>query len=69
MNLENLQRELDRVKWLESEKTGKDMAGKMQYCFECVGRDIPNPTCNVSQELRTKNKLCAIAYTEMKKNF
>lgn len=69
------QKSLDKKKWLESEKKGKDMSAKMEYCFDCDKfivykgheKNMPCVTtrCDASQEERESQCLCATAYNRM----
>lgn len=69
------QKSLDKKKWLESEKKGKDMSGYMEQCHMCDECEIVqgykdgNPhlslRCKASQEEREQKCLCATAYNRM----
>lgn len=72
-----LQKKLDKRKYLESERQGKDLSGFMNYCEYCVMQlkdfqittennkpvfTIISVGCSKSPELREKYNLCAKAY-------
>ena len=63
------QKNLDKKKWAESEKEGRDMSGEMPYCWHCpkciLGIDKYN-TCTATQEQRETNCLCARAFNRMR---
>ena len=61
------QKSLDKKKWLESEKIGFDMSGKMNYCDACVDRYLFEERCGISQEERESTCRCASAYNRMKR--
>ncbi len=42
MDLEELQKTLDKEKWIESEKIGRDLCGEMPYCVNCR-KEVENP--------------------------
>lgn len=61
------QRSLDRKKWVQSEKQGKDLSGARDYC-ECCKYQINTCYaigCSASQEEREAKSLCAKAYNRM----
>lgn len=59
------QKSLDKDKWLESEKQGKDLSGVMKYCPYCKKRNkVP---CDIPQQEREKDCLCAQAYNKFDK--
>ena len=58
-DLKELQKELDKQKWLEGEKTGKNMAGHMVYCKKCPCRDIYSGYCNATYQYAVDNSQCA----------
>ena len=59
------QKSLDKKKWLESEKHGKDLSGKMPYCKDCYNKWLFKSGCAVTQEEREQKCLCATAYNRM----
>ena len=68
------QKWLDKKKWLKSEKEGKDLSGKMNYCEFCSVRKknvscSAEPTvlsiCSKDQGRREKYCLCATAYNAL----
>ena len=61
----SLQDELDRRKWLKSEKQGRDLSGKMPYCTVCTSRG-QHCSCLATQNERLKSSLCAEAYGQYK---
>lgn len=61
------QKSLDKKKWLESEKKGEDLSGKMPYCNDCHNRYLFEERCGVTQEEREQKCLCATAYNRMQR--
>ncbi len=63
------QKQLDKKKWLASEKNGFDTSGMERQCFYCPKqKTCPPPTlvhCVASQEEREEKCLCAKAYNLM----
>lgn len=66
--LNEIQKRLDKKKWLESEKQGFDMSGCMPYCAKCQYADHSHPTengkCYATQEEKTHYSFCAKAYNK-----
>ena len=60
------QRSLDKIKWKESEKAGKDQSGDMSYCVYCSKR-TSNRTCLAEQKDRESECLCAKAFNRMRR--
>ena len=60
------QKRLDQKKWKISQICGKDMSGKMEYCFYCTfqGKEY---ICTQKQNDRETLCSCAIAYEKMVK--
>ena len=58
------QKQLDKRKWIESEKEGYDKGGYMSYCDHCLWQDSWL-NCTANQEDRVDNELCAKAYNRM----
>lgn len=58
------QKRLDQKKWKISQICGKDMSGKMEYCFYCTfqGKEY---ICPQNQTDREKLCSCAVAYNKM----
>ena len=54
------QKELDKRKYILSEKAETDLSGKMSYCYFCPHRS--EMSCSASQEHREKERLCAVAW-------
>lgn len=67
MTNEERQKKLDEQKWLESEKKGLDMTGRMDYCYSCLHQSLEASQCGVSQSCRESNYLCAKAYNSMRR--
>ena len=65
--LENTQKMLDKLKWLESEKQGVDMSGCMPYCMYCGKRElgVGCSSCRITQEDREKYYHCVTPYKRM----
>lgn len=57
------QASLDKQKWLESEKMGRNMSGEMPYCAGCEYQVYD--CCLVTHEQRVENSYCATAYNRM----
>ena len=62
------QRSLDKKKWIESEKKGEDMSGKMPYCSFCKYKYLKFNSCTVTQEEREGKCLCATAFNRMQRD-
>ena len=67
MTNQERQKSLDKKKWIESEKQGKDMTGNMDYCNHCYYQEICRDTQFIPQEEREEYCLCAKAYNRMKR--
>lgn len=68
-----IQKNLDKKKWLESEKQQRDMSGEMPYCVKCDFRFPSEPTnlhtkhyCK-AEARRSEKCLCAKAYNRLHK--
>lgn len=61
------QKSLDKKKWLESEKKGEDLSGKMYVCGWCKNKTRMFGECTASQEEREQKCLCATAYNRMQR--
>lgn len=61
------QKNLEKKKWLESEKACQDLSGKMPYCKNCYyrGMNYDAIVCLASQNKRETECLCATAYNRM----
>lgn len=66
MTNKELQKRLNKKKWLESEKVGEDMGGQMDYCSFCLEQDL-NGYCGSIQDEIDENCLCAKAYLRSKR--
>lgn len=64
MTLESIQKKVDADKWYFSEARGEDFSGQMPYCAYCQHKI--NGTCNLVQEQREADCVCAKAYEKMK---
>ena len=65
-NQEN-QKERNKEKWLESNRLGRDMSGRMEWCFHCpYGKDL-ECLLKGKQDFIDKNHLCAKAYNKMRR--
>ena len=62
--IKELQKKLDKKKYLFSEKVGKDLSGQFSTCFGCEFRDVYNQGCFAESTQRTEQCLCAKAYNE-----
>lgn len=66
MTNERRQLALDKKKWLESERQGKDMSGQMSYCNYCKSKVLSVDDCRCASESdRVQRCLCATAYNRM----
>lgn len=63
MDLNEKQAELDKRKYIRSEKAGKDLGGKMRYCKGCKHNALG--FCKIFQEQREKETACAVAWANM----
>ena len=61
---EEKQERLDQKKWKISQVCGKDMSGKMEYCYYCSFQG-ENYVCNQKQNDRENLCSCVVAYNEM----
>lgn len=62
------QEQLDKKKWLESEKAGHDMGGKMQYCCKCEWQiciDYGKWCCGATNGIIQEGLICAKAYNRL----
>lgn len=57
MELNELQKQLDEKKYLESEIARRDLSGKMSYCEGCSFRHFAD--CQLTHESRIANNVCA----------
>lgn len=65
MDLREKQIELDERKYNSSILARTDMAGKMDYCKECIFRnDLPQ--CDIYHEIRRNYNICARNYNKLK---
>ena len=62
----DLQQQLDKEKWLESEKAGYDKSGDMPYCEHCFYKELDG-FCSQPHKERECNSLCAKAYNKSKR--
>lgn len=60
------QAQLDKEKWLESEKNNEDMSGAMYYCDACEYQKN-GYLCSATQLKREYMCLCAKAYNRLNK--
>lgn len=58
------QKRLDQKKWKISQICGKDMSGKMEYCYSCTFQSETH-ICTQNQTDREKLCSCAVAYNKM----
>lgn len=58
---------LDKKKWLESEKLGCNLGGAMDYCQNCEHASEDNTICLTTQEKRETEFLCAKNYNRLYK--
>ena len=61
------QHELDELKYYESQIARQDLSGKMNYCKECQCCYQFFRQCQLGQESREKNFVCAKAFEKMQK--
>ena len=63
LELENLQKELDEKKYLQSQTARQDLGGRMSYCTDCyfLKFDIEKQhlICNLDEPTRVLNCVCA----------
>lgn len=57
MELNELQKQLDKKKYFESEIAKRDLSGKMFYCEGCNFRYFAD--CQLTHETRVANCVCA----------
>lgn len=60
------QKELDKEKWLESERIGFNCSGSMYYCNTCDKEE--DFDCKATQAEREEKTLCAKAYNKHQRN-
>ena len=60
------QKELDKLKWLLSEKNNEDMSGCMDYCDACE-QQRNGFVCGATQVARLQHCLCAKAYNRLRR--
>lgn len=65
MDYKAKQEELNKEKWLLSEKYGMDATGKMKHCTHCSFRNYPFMECVTTEENRNSKCLCAYAFEAM----
>lgn len=58
-DLEKLQQELDKKKWLESEIARQDLTGKMFYCNVCPYQDKYLKICTATEQFVRETSQCA----------
>ena len=59
------QKQLDKKKWLESERCEFDCSGMLSYCHWCKHEE--SLVCKATQEERETACLCATAYNRMQR--
>lgn len=72
MNNPKRQEQLDKQRWIRSEKAKCDMGGTFDYCAVCEQRSAAigthyytaTPHCNCSYEQRKQDNTCAKAYNK-----
>ena len=57
-----IQNSLNTEKYYESEHSGIDMSGNMQWCKNCMFQNSQYKKCDLSHETRTINSVCAKNY-------
>lgn len=67
MKNQERQNSLNKKKWLNSEKEGRDMSGCEPYCEFCVKHETPFVKCKYTQQERDEGCLCAKAFNRMKR--
>lgn len=65
MEFKEIQNELDERKYNSSILARTDMAGKMDYCKDCIFRN-DLPSCDVNHEIRKNYTICARNYNNLK---
>ena len=65
MRLSDIQKKLDRHKWIASEATKEDMSGSMPYCRWCSHED--DGFCRIPHVDRIETNECAKAYNRYRK--
>lgn len=58
--LNEIQQEVDKRKYIESEKSGFDLSGQMSYCRYCPFKT--GQSCLIEHKYRVENNFCAKAY-------
>ena len=64
------QKQLDKQRWIKSEKAKQDLGGTFIYCNNCKHQSAsigtayytPTPHCNCAYEQRKVDNPCAVAY-------
>jgi hypothetical protein len=65
MEFREIQNECDERKYNSSILARTDMAGKMDYCKDCIFRnDLPQ--CELNHEIRKTYSICARNYNKLK---
>ena len=58
---------LDKKKWQISQICGKDMSGRMEYCYYCTFQS-QTKTCSQLQADKEELSSCAVAYNKMSRS-
>lgn len=66
LQLEKLQSELDKKKYLQSQTARQDLGGRMEYCKDCYflkfDTEKKHLICNLDENSRVANQVCAKNY-------
>lgn len=58
------QAQIDKSRWLESEKRGYDISGTMNFCSVCEFQDTVCKECTIGYLEQKYNCTCATAYNK-----
>lgn len=72
LEFQNLQKELDEKKYLQSQTARQDLGGRMSYCTDCYflkfDTEKKHLICNLDESSRVANQVCAKNYIRGKEN-
>ena len=67
MTKQENQKARNKEKWLESNRLGRDLSGKMEWCLHCDYNKDLDCALSGKQDFIDKNYICAKAYNRMKR--
>lgn len=72
LELKNLQSELDKKKYIQSQTARQDLSGRMPYCMDCYflkfDTEKKHLVCNLDEISKVENQVCAKNYERRKEN-